>query len=105
MNPRTYSIAAALLASALPLAAVAADTPGAADAPAIVAQASAAPVPAAGCPGDTGLSTLDRRLLAKYDRDVQSMLRFVWLTRNIYLLERGTTLQWAENYRKTHPAC
>jgi len=99
MNPRTCSIAAALLASVLPLAAAAADTP------AIVAQASAAPAPAAGCPGDTGLSTLDRRLLAKYDRDVQSMLRFVWLTRNIYLLERGTTLQWAENYRKTHPAC
>jgi len=99
MNPRTCSIAAALLASVLPLTAAAADTP------AIVAQASAAPAPAAGCPGDTGLSTLDRRLLAKYDRDVQSMLRFVWLTRNIYLLERGTTLQWAENYRKTHPAC
>jgi hypothetical protein len=103
MYTRTSRIAGALLAAAIPLAAGAADTPSAADA-VIVAQATTT-APAQGCPGDVGLSPLQRRLLAKYDHDAQSLLSFVWITRNIYLLERGETLLWAESYRQQHPAC
>jgi hypothetical protein len=104
MNARMSWMAGALLATAaVPWAACAADAP--ADAPVIVAQASTSTMPAAGCPGDTGLTGLERRLLSKYDRDAQSMLDYVWLTRNIYLLERYETLEWAQTYRQAHPAC
>jgi hypothetical protein len=104
MKTCTSRIAGALLATAIPLAAGAADTPSSADA-VIVAQATSTTAPAQGCPGDAGLSSFERRLLAKYDQDAQSLLSFVWRTRNIYLLERGETLLWAESYRQRHPAC
>jgi hypothetical protein len=92
---------AALLA--LPLAAMAADTPAAADA--TVAAAASAVTMASNCPGDAGLSTLERRLLAKYDQDVNYLMQYVWTTRMIHQLDRAQTAEWAWNYRRTHPAC
>jgi hypothetical protein len=106
MNARTSWFAGTLLATVVvPWAAWAADAPARDAAPVLIAQASMMPAATAGCPGDTGLSPLERRMIAKYDSGAQSLLGFVQINRNIYLLERGTTMAWAEEYRKSHPRC
>ena len=106
MDARMSLIAGALVATAaLPLTASAADTPAASPAPGIVAAVAASSTVPQGCPGDTGVTPLERRLLARYDRGANVLLGYVWITRNIHLLDRYATLEWAEAYRRTHPAC
>jgi len=102
MNARIASIL--LAAAAVPFAAGAADT-DAAGPSVVVAAASSSAAPGPGCPGDAGLSSLQRRLLAKYDQDVSQLLQFVWITRTVYQMDRLATAQWAEDYRNSHPAC
>ena len=101
MNARLASIA--LAAAALPFAAArAADTPAAGEAAVIVAAASATSAGAPGCPA---LSSLQRRMLAKYDQDVSVLLQLVWISRAVYQMDRLQTALWAEDFRKANPGC
>jgi hypothetical protein len=103
MTARLRFAATSLLALlAAPIAAIAADTPAA---DVSVAAAASAITLARECPGDPALSTLQRRLLAKYDQDVNVMMQYVWTTRMIHQLDRAQTAEWAWAYRKAHPGC
>ena len=104
MKIRPRSIAAGLLAAAaLPYAAQAADEPLAGSIATTLAGASTAT--AAGCADDALLTSLQQRLLAKYDESPEVLMQYVWVTQQIHQLDRVGAAQWAERYRKTHPRC
>jgi hypothetical protein len=74
-------------------------------APAAVMAAAQVSASSAMCPGDPALSSLQRRLLGRYDQGVPALARYVWLTRAIHQLDATETATWAMTYRSTHPAC
>lgn len=57
------------------------------------------------CGADPALSSLQRRLLYRYDRDIGSLVRYVWISRAVLQLDIHETALWAEAYRAAHPAC
>jgi hypothetical protein len=57
------------------------------------------------CAADPALSSLQRRLLDRYDRDIGSLVRYVWISRAVLQLDIRETALWAEAYRAAHPAC
>lgn len=108
MKTQLQSIAAVSLLSAAalpPLVAHGADAWPDEAAPTFVASAVTPAEDRSGCPHDTTLSPLQKRLLLKYDQGPQSLMQYVWITRSIYLLDRMETAQWAERYRNAHPKC
>jgi hypothetical protein len=105
MDARMSLIAGALVATAaLPLTASAADTPAASPVPGIVAAATAASTAPQGCPGDTGVTRRSSGACwPGTTRGANVLLGYVWITRNIHLLDRYATLEWAGGVSQDAP--